>query len=44
MTLADIDYRYTCRFRLFLFGIEDMGDGLKDTSGDKMKDIIDKYT
>jgi len=29
---------------LFLFGIEYMGDGLKGYSGDKMKDIIDKYT
>ena len=29
---------------LFLFGIDYMGDGLKSYAGDKLKDIIDKYT
>lgn len=29
---------------LFLFGIEYMGEGLKSFSGDKLRNIIDKYT
>ncbi len=29
---------------LFLFGIQFMGDGLKSFAGDKLRDIIDKYT
>jgi len=29
---------------LFLFGIKFMGDGLKSLAGDKLRDIIDKYT
>ena len=45
MTLADIDWpMILAGLGLFLFGIEYMGDGLKGSSGDKMKDIIDKYT
>ena len=45
MTLADIDWpMILAGLGLFLFGIEYMGDGLKVYSGDKMKDIIDKYT
>lgn len=45
MTLADIDWSMILAgLGLFLFGIEYMGDGLKGYSGDKMKDIIDKYT
>lgn len=45
MTLADIDWpMILAGLGLFLFGIEYMGDGLKGYSGDKMKDIIDKYT
>lgn len=45
MTLADIDWPVILAgLGLFLFGIEYMGDGLKGYSGDKMKDIIDKYT
>jgi len=31
-------------FGLFLFGIKFMGDGLKNTAGDKLRDYIDKYT
>ncbi|MEG1066012.1 MAG: Na/Pi cotransporter family protein [Erysipelotrichaceae bacterium] len=31
-------------FALFLFGIQYMGDGLKSIAGDKLRDIIDKYT
>lgn len=45
MTLVDIDWpMILAGLGLFLFGIEYMGDGLKGYSGDKMKDIIDKYT
>jgi len=45
MTLADIDWpMILAGLGLFLFGIEYMGDGLKGYSGDRMKDIIDKYT
>ena len=45
MTLADIDWpMILAGLGLFLSGIEYMGDGLKGYSGDKMKDIIDKYT
>lgn len=45
MTLADIDWpMILAGLGLFLFEIEYMGDGLKGYSGDKMKDIIDKYT
>lgn len=29
---------------LFLFGIKFMGDGLKSLAGDKLRDIIDRYT
>lgn len=45
MTLAEIDWpMILAGLGLFLFGIEYMGDGLKGYSGDKMKNIIDKYT
>ena len=45
MTLADIDWPLILAgLGLFLFGIEYMGDGLKSFSGDKLKNIIDKYT
>ena len=29
---------------LFLFGIKFMGDGLKSLAGEKLRDIIDRYT
>lgn len=45
MTLADINWPLILAgLGLFLFGIEYMGDGLKSYSGDKLKEIIDKYT
>lgn len=45
MTLADIEWpMILAGLGLFLFGIEYMGDGLKGYSGDKLKNIIDKYT
>lgn len=45
MTLADIDWPLILAgLGLFLFGIEFMGEGLKSLSGDKLKNIIDKYT
>lgn len=45
MTLADINWPLILAgLGLFLFGIDYMGDGLKNFSGDKLKGIIDKYT
>lgn len=45
MTLSQIDWPLILAgLGLFLFGIEYMGDGLKNFSGDKLKNIIDKYT
>lgn len=45
MTLADINWpMILAGLGLFLFGIEYMGEGLKSFSGDKLKNIIDKYT
>lgn len=29
---------------IFLFGIKSMGDGLQKTAGDKLRDILDKFT
>ena len=31
-------------FGLFMFGIKFMGDGLKATAGDRLRDYIEKYT
>lgn len=45
VTLADIQWPLILAgLGLFLFGIEYMGEGLKSFSGDKLKNIIDKYT
>lgn len=45
MTLADIQWPLVLAgLGLFLFGIEYMGEGLKSYSGDKLRNIIDKYT
>lgn len=45
MTFADINWAaILAGLGLFLFGIDYMGDGLKNYSGDKLKAIIDKYT
>lgn len=45
MTLADISWPLILAgLGLFLFGIDYMGDGLKSYAGDKLKDVIDKYT
>lgn len=45
MTLSQIDWPLILAgLGLFLFGIEYMGEGLKNFSGDKLKNIIDKYT
>ena len=45
MTLTDINWpAILAGLGLFLFGIDYMGDGLKNFSGDKLKGIIDKYT
>ncbi|MDD8048913.1 MAG: Na/Pi cotransporter family protein [Thomasclavelia sp.] len=45
MTLADIQWPLILAgLGLFLFGIDYMGEGLKNYSGDKLKNAIDKYT
>lgn len=45
MTLSDINWpMILAGLGLFLFGIEYMGEGLKSYAGDKLKNVIDKYT
>lgn len=45
MTLAQINWPLVLAgLGLFLFGIDYMGEGLKLISGEKLKDLIDKYT
>lgn len=45
MTFMDISWQTILGgLGLFLFGIKFMGDGLKSLAGDKLRDIIDKYT
>ena len=45
MTFADIKWgMFLCGLGLFLFGVVIMGDGLKSLAGNKLKDLIDKYT
>lgn len=45
LTWADINWQMILGgFGLFLFGIKFMGDGLKSIAGDRLRDIIDKYT
>lgn len=45
VTFMDIDWQAILGgLGLFLFGIKFMGDGLKSLAGDKLRDIIDKYT
>ena len=45
MTLSSVNWPLIiCGLGLFLFGIEYMGQGLKNFSGDKLRGIIDKYT
>ena len=45
MSLAEIQWPLILAgLGLFLFGIEYMGEGLKNFFGDKLRNIIDKYT
>ena len=45
MTLASLNWGMILGgFGLFMFGIKFMGDGLKAAAGDKLRDIINKYT
>lgn len=45
MTFADIKWEiFLCGLGLFLFGVVIMGDGLKSLAGNKLKDLIDRYT
>ena len=45
MTLGSLDWGMILGgFGLFMFGIKFMGDGLKAAAGDKLRDIIAKYT
>lgn len=44
-SLASIGWDYIVGgLALFLFGIQFMGDGLKNFAGDKLKSYIDRYT
>lgn len=45
VTFMDIEWQAILGgLGLFLFGIKFMGDGLKSLAGEKLRDIIDKYT
>ncbi len=45
MTLASLDWGMILGgFGLFMFGIKFMGDGLKAAAGDRLRDLINKYT
>ncbi len=45
LTWGDIEYLVILGgLGLFLFGIKLLGDGLKSLAGDKLRDLIDKYT
>lgn len=45
MKLSDISWGlFLCGLGLFLFGVVLMGDGLKSLAGNKLKDLISKYT
>ena len=45
MSLADMQWDVILGgFGLFMFGINFMGDGLKEIAGDKLRVYIDKYT
>ncbi|MBQ9822860.1 MAG: Na/Pi cotransporter family protein [Solobacterium sp.] len=45
MTLASLNWGMILGgFGLFMFGIKFMGDGLKAAAGDRLRDIINKYT
>ena len=45
MTWGDIEYLLIFGgLGLFLFGIKLLGDGLKSVAGDRLRDLIDKYT
>ena len=45
LSLASISWDYIIGgLALFLFGIQFMGDGLKNFAGDKLKSYIDRYT
>ena len=45
MHLSDISWGlFLCGLGLFLFGVVLMGDGLKSLAGNRLKDLISKYT
>lgn len=49
MNFVDLDiqkmiFEFVGGLGIFLFGIKYMGDGLQKSAGDKLRDILDKYT
>ncbi|WP_090841090.1 Na/Pi cotransporter family protein [Alkalicoccus daliensis] len=44
MELRDLIFMFVGGLAIFLFGIKYMGDGLQKVAGDKLRDILDKFT
>ncbi|MBU9712112.1 Na/Pi cotransporter family protein [Evansella tamaricis] len=44
LELRDILFMFFGGLAIFLFGIKYMGDGLQKTAGDKLRDVLDKFT
>jgi phosphate:Na+ symporter len=42
--IQELIFQFIGGLGLFLFGIKYMGDGLQKSAGDKLRDILDKYT
>ncbi|SDY53645.1 phosphate:Na+ symporter [Evansella caseinilytica] len=44
MDVKEILFMFFGGLAIFLFGIKYMGDGLQKTAGDKLRDVLDKFT
>lgn len=44
MELRDLIFMFIGGLAIFLFGIKYMGDGLQRVAGDKLRDVLDKFT
>ncbi|RPF55619.1 Na/Pi cotransporter family protein [Aquisalibacillus elongatus] len=44
MNLQEIIFTFIGGLGIFLFGIKYMGDGLKNSAGDKLREILDRFT
>lgn len=44
MELRDLIFMFLGGLAIFLFGIKYMGDGLQKVAGDKLRDLLDKFT